>query len=78
MPHPESSEGRAILYAQSSLGTENRAVEAAREEVRKLIFQPSELLCSACRALARLGYDFDENPALSRWWEEHKKEDEKR
>lgn len=31
------------------------------------------LLCSACRSLGRLGYDFDENPLLSRWWVEHRK-----
>lgn len=33
------------------------------------------LLCSACRALERFGYDFDENPALSVWWSNHKAED---
>lgn len=33
------------------------------------------MLCSACRALERLGYDFDENPELSEWWDKHKKED---
>lgn len=38
----------------------------------------SVLLCSACRALKRLGYDFGENPALDRWWDEHQKEDAKR
>ena len=32
-------------------------------------------LCSACRVLERLGYDFDENPSLSQWWDKHKKED---
>ena len=36
------------------------------------------LLCSACRVLARSNYDFDENPTLSEWWDEHKKEDAKR
>lgn len=36
------------------------------------------LLCSACRSLARLGYDFGENPELDRWWTEHQKEDEQR
>lgn len=35
----------------------------------------SPLLCSACRALERLGYDFDENPELSEWWDKHKKAD---
>lgn len=33
------------------------------------------LLCSACRVLERLSYDFDENPALSQWWAQHKEED---
>jgi len=37
-----------------------------------------QLLCSACRALARMNYDFDENPALSQWWDEHKKGDLKK
>lgn len=36
------------------------------------------LLCSACRALERLGYDFDENPELSEWWDKHKTEDAKK
>lgn len=36
------------------------------------------LLCGACRALARLGYDFDENPELSRWWAAHQAEDKRR
>lgn len=36
------------------------------------------LLCSACRALDRLGFDFDENPELSDWWAKHKKEDDAR
>jgi len=33
------------------------------------------LLCSACRVLERTGYDFDENPSLSIWWDKHKKKD---
>lgn len=33
------------------------------------------LLCSACRVLKRLGYDFEENPALSAWWAEHQRKD---
>ena len=36
------------------------------------------MLCSACRGLERLGYDFDENPKLATWWHQHKLEDEKR
>ena len=35
------------------------------------------LLCSTCRVLDRLGYDFDENPRLSEWWDKHKREDNK-
>lgn len=38
----------------------------------------TEILCSACRSLERLGYDFDENPSLSKWWYDHKKKDEER
>lgn len=33
------------------------------------------LLCSSCRVLERKGYDFDENPALSVWWDAHKRAD---
>ena len=33
------------------------------------------LLCSTCRVLTRIGYDFDENPRLSEWWEKHKIDD---
>jgi len=36
------------------------------------------MLCSACRALEKQGFDFDLNPRLSEWWSEHKKEDEAR
>lgn len=36
------------------------------------------LLCSACRALEGFGFDFDLNPALSVWWDKHKKDDEAR
>ena len=34
------------------------------------------LLCSVCKILVRLQYDFGENPALDIWWDKHKKEDE--
>ena len=33
------------------------------------------LLCSACRALRDKEYDFGLNPALDKWWDEHKKQD---
>lgn len=42
---------------------------------KKFIKRAEPMLCSACRALERLGYDFDENPELSEWWDKHKKED---
>lgn len=33
------------------------------------------LLCSACRSLEQLGFDFDTNPELSRFWADHKVRD---
>ena len=36
----------------------------------------TELLCSTCRVLKRMNYDFDENPQLSHWWQKHQKIDE--
>lgn len=52
---------------------ENDLMAQAIERAEKQIWAP--LLCSASRALERLGYDFDENPQLSAWWDKHKKED---
>jgi hypothetical protein len=49
-----------------------------RDTIREENSRLDVLLCSACRALERLGYDFDENPELSRWWDQHKREDEAR
>lgn len=37
-----------------------------------------EMLCSTCRVLEEQKFDFDKNPQLSKWWDKHKKEDEKR
>lgn len=48
---------------------------AEKERRMKEASRRVDLLCSACRALERMGYDFDENPELSRWWAGHKKED---
>lgn len=42
-------------------------------QVRKL----ESLLCSSCRVLKKLGYDFDENPRLSEWWAKHQEDDAK-
>jgi len=38
----------------------------------------TEMLCSTCRVLETQGFDFDLNPLLSRWWDAHKKEDERK
>lgn len=58
---PCSDSGQSAYYA---------AQEA--EALAKAMKKVEPLLCSACRTLERLGYDFDENPALSNWWAEHK------
>lgn len=47
-------------------------------EAAKFAQRAPGMLCSAARALERLGYDFDENPELSDWWAKHKKEDDAR
>src|SRR5574343_702856 len=36
------------------------------------------LLCSSCRKLEEFGFDFAQNHELDRFWDQHKKEDEKR
>lgn len=36
------------------------------------------LLCSACRSLEERGFDFETNPALSIFWDKHKKKDQAR
>ena len=51
-------------------------IEAKKNREFRQMAEP--LLCSACRALENLGFDFDLNPELSRWWDNHKKEDEAR
>lgn len=37
-----------------------------------------EMLCSACRSLSKLGFDFGVNPMLDKWWDQHQKEDRAR
>ena len=49
--------------------------DAAENEMIQVKASLKILLCSACRTLERYGYDFDENPTLSQWWDRHKKED---
>jgi hypothetical protein len=65
-------------------GREEEHRTVYREDTTKIKAMSKKLLdfeanlCSACRSLERLGYDFDENPTLSEWWEAHKEADEKR
>lgn len=56
---PSESQSQSLKIKQ--LSRSNRELEA--------------LLCSTCRVLETQGYDFDLNPALSTWWDQHKKED---
>lgn len=51
---------------------------AGEARLRDTLEAMKEMLCSTCRVLERLEYDFDENPELSKWWDKHKKEDEKK
>ena len=55
--------------------TEPTAEERRATVLNTTASQYTPLLCSACRALERLGYDFDENPLLSQWWAKHQEED---
>lgn len=62
------SDGGGWLY-----GPSEAELAKAREIAR---MEP--MLCSACRTLERLGFDFDENPELSEWWDKHKAADRAR
>lgn len=58
------------------IGGPSWSEEQAEEKRKKNLEERyKSMLCSACRALERMGYDFDENPALSEWWDAHKRED---
>lgn len=46
--------------------------EIERNEFMK---RAEPMLCSACRALEHMGFDFDTNPELSKWWAKHKAAD---
>ena len=62
---PCSDDGRAAYEAKI----------VARNNLQK-IDDLTAMLCSACKALeGDYGYDFDKNPLLSRWWDDHKKAD---
>lgn len=53
-------------------------------ETKRQLAKVESLLCSACRTLEALAdchgveFDFDTNPALSKWWADHKAEDNAR
>jgi hypothetical protein len=55
---------------------ESAELAAHAKRAAKDTYEP--MLCSACRVLERLGYDFDENPKLSFWWDKHKRDDAER
>ena len=67
--------GQGMSYSLS-ISDVRREVENQLAKERDLT--GAVLLCSACRVLERLGYDFEENPALSIWWDKHKRLDQKR
>ena len=66
MPCTYEESSAEIAARQKSHDNEIRKDEAAKWEA---------LLCSACRSLEHVEFDFDVNPELSRWWDKHKKED---
>lgn len=60
-----------LAYDRYMQEEENKQREKGRKELEPL-------LCSACTALERLGYDFAENPALDGWHAKHKALDAER
>lgn len=54
---------------------EQKKIELA---LKQKISRLEALLCASSRVLARLEYDFDENPELSEWWDRHQKQDNRR
>lgn len=63
---------------RSNYGDYRSGYAAGEDSLRGKLEAMKEMLCSACRVLERLEYDFDENPELSKWWDGHKKEDERK
>ncbi len=58
--------------------SQTRDDSAELSRLRAEVKNQDSMLCSACRVLQKIGFDFDENPRLSEWWDKHKKEDEKK
>jgi len=67
-----------IRSNSTSVNVPQPKATAALIEAHKANAAMVPLLCSACRILTRMGYDFEENPALSQWWAAHQKEDAKK
>lgn len=57
--------------------SDNRGPEPIIITDTRQIKKLESMLCSSCRVLKKLGYDFDENPRLSEWWERHQEADAK-
>lgn len=51
----------------NSPSPENKKISDLIDRIEKL----NVMLCSACRVLKRMDYDFEENPMLSIWWKNH-------
>lgn len=50
----------------------------SRDDNREQVQQARKiepLLCSACKALEDMGFDFSKNPSLDQWWDKHTKRD---
>lgn len=62
-------------YVESASEIAARQNAHDKEIRRKEAEKWEALLCSACRSLEHVEFDFDVNPELSRWWDSHKKAD---
>lgn len=51
--------------------TNSITIKSLRREINKT----ESMVCSACRSLEQLGFDFSTNPRLDEWWSKHKSED---
>jgi len=60
--------------------TERNNVKRTEREAgkREVLRELEPLLCSACRALENADFDFSLNPALDKWWHNHKEQDRRR
>lgn len=55
-----------------------KTIRTLRNELKQSENEFTAMLCSACKTLEALGFDFGTNPLLDRWWTAHKEEDRKR